>query len=134
MDSKPHIQVRAKMEVVGCALQSLVVRSSTESELIRRADGVSEVLQVQRILDFHKYATRPALIYLDNLSTNQGTLSTSMCASSFVKQRIDGGDVKIQYLPTDDITAVLLTKPLLGHQCYKLRAKVMNHPTTMCNG
>jgi lysyl-tRNA synthetase class I len=32
--------------------QSLVARSSTESELICLADGVSEVRQVQRILKF----------------------------------------------------------------------------------
>ena len=45
----------------------------------------------------------------------------------FVKQHIDCGDLKIEHLPTDDMTADFLTKALVGHQFYKLRAKLMNH-------
>ena len=118
--------------------QSLVARSSTESELICLADGVSEVLQAQRILEFLGIPSRPAIIYQDNMSTKylaeagrggkQGNSKHIDVRFFFVKQHIDCGDVKIEYLPTDDMTADMLTKPLLGHQFYKLRAKLMNHP------
>jgi hypothetical protein len=52
----------------------------------------------------------------------------------FVKQHIDHGDRLIQHLPTADMTADRLTKPLLGHQCYILRAKLMTHPAKMFIG
>lgn len=51
----------------------------------------------------------------------------------FVKQHIDCDDLKIEHLPTDDMTADLLTKPLVGHEFYKLRAQLMNHLESMYN-
>jgi hypothetical protein len=103
--------------------QTLVAKSSTESELICLADGVSEVLQLQRILKFLGLNPHPAIIFQDNLSTKymaetgrggkQGNSKHIDVRYFFVKQHIDCGDLKIEHLPTDDMTADFL-KPWWG--------------------
>ena len=45
----------------------------------------------------------------------------------FVKDRIDGGEVVIEYLPTEDIVADVMTKPLQGSLYRKLRSLLMNY-------
>ena len=44
----------------------------------------------------------------------------------FVKDKIDAGEVQVEHLPTEDMIADLLTKPLQGQQFYNLRRKLLN--------
>ena len=44
----------------------------------------------------------------------------------FVKDRIESGEVSIQYLPTGAMIADLLTKPLQGSLFRRLRGELLN--------
>ncbi len=44
----------------------------------------------------------------------------------FIKDRVDSKEIKMEYCPTSDMVADILTKPLQGAQFYKLRDKLLN--------
>jgi len=44
----------------------------------------------------------------------------------FIKDRIDNGEIILEYVPTEEMVADVLTKPLQGAQFRKLRAKLQN--------
>ena len=44
----------------------------------------------------------------------------------FVKDRVDSGEVTIQYLPTENMIADILTKPLQESLFRRLRNELMN--------
>ena len=43
-----------------------------------------------------------------------------------MKDRIDSGEINVEYMPTDEMIADMLTKPLQGEKFRMLRAKLMN--------
>ena len=43
----------------------------------------------------------------------------------FLKERIDNGDICVKYLPTEDMIADILTKPLQGAMFRQLRALLL---------
>ena len=45
----------------------------------------------------------------------------------FIKDRIDTGDIKVEYLHTKSMIADYLTKPLVGELCYKLRDLLLGY-------
>jgi hypothetical protein len=45
----------------------------------------------------------------------------------FVKDRIDSGEVEVVYLPTEDMKADILTKPLQGELFRRMRAELLGH-------
>ena len=117
----------------------LVSRSSTESELISLADSTADIIQMRRILEFIGISIdRPSIVYQDNKSTiimaetgrggKTGNSKHIDVRYFFVKQHIDCKDIKLKYLQTNDMTADLFTKPLVGNLFYKFRAKLLNHP------
>ena len=76
-----------------------------------------------------------AIIYQDNQSTiamaERGRSSSERTRHIhirhfFIKDRIDSGEVKLKYLPTEEMIADILTKPLQGALFRKLRGKLMN--------
>jgi hypothetical protein len=44
----------------------------------------------------------------------------------FVKDRIDAGEVVVEYLPTEQMVADVMTKPLQGTLFRRLRDELMN--------
>jgi hypothetical protein len=44
----------------------------------------------------------------------------------WLKDKVSQGDIVIEYLPTEDMIADLLTKPLQGELFYKFRKQIMN--------
>ena len=44
----------------------------------------------------------------------------------WIKDRIDSGEIKVIYQPTNDMVADILTKPLQGQQFIDLRNKLLN--------
>ena len=103
--------------------QKLVSKSSTEAELIALTDESSQVLWTRNFLVEQGYTPGPAIIYQDNMSTM--TL-VEKCRSTnehtrhidiryfFIKDRVDTGDLKLVHLPTAEMTADILMKPLQG--------------------
>jgi hypothetical protein len=77
----------------------------------------------------------PANIFQDNQSTmalvDKG-ISTSDRTKHvkiryfWVKDRVDSGEIAIQYIPTEDMIADILTKPMQGEKFRKLRSMLLN--------
>jgi hypothetical protein len=76
----------------------------------------------------------PTKIYQDNMSTialaDKGRSTSSRTRHIairyfFVKDKVDQGEVEIEYLCTEDMRADILTKPLQGELFRKMRAALM---------
>jgi hypothetical protein len=115
--------------------QKINSKSSTESELIGLSDGLSQVIWTRDFLCAQGYNISAAVIYQDNKSTivmaNRGASTSERTRHIglryfFVKDRVDSGEVTIQYLPTENMIADILTKPLQGSLFRRLRNELMN--------
>lgn len=120
---------------VKSAKQKVVSKSSTEAELIGLSDGASQVLWMREFLIAQGYQVRAAKIYQDNMSTikltEKGRSSSERTRHIniryfFVKDRVDSGEVMIEYMPTGDMLADILTKPLQGEEFRAMRRRLLN--------
>jgi len=115
--------------------QKLVSKSSTEAELIALANGIVQTIWLRDFLCEQGYDMEPATIYQDNKSTialaekgraiNENSKHINV-RYFFVKDRIEKGEIKIEYLPTSQMIADMLTKPLQGNVFRTLRNLVLN--------
>ena len=103
--------------------QKIVTKSSYEAELVALSDGASQVIWSRDFLMSQGYKVRSAVIKQDNKSTivsaekgrSTSDLSRHINIRYFwVKDKIDSEDVMLEYTPTEDMIADLLTKPLQG--------------------
>jgi histone deacetylase 1/2 len=117
--------------------QRINTKSSTESEIVALSDNSSQVIWSRNFLIGQGYQVEPALIYQDNTSTmslvkngKSNSERTKHIATRFyfVKDRVDCGELRIEYMKTDDMIADILTKPLTGALFIKMRALLMNWP------
>jgi hypothetical protein len=115
--------------------QKLTSKSSTEAELIGVSDMLPQVIWTRDFLMEQGYAVGPATLMQDNMSTialaNKGHSTAERTRHIairfyFVKDRVDSGEVAIQYLPTEEMIADILTKPLQGDAFRKLRRLLLN--------
>ena len=119
-----------------CTRQKINTKSSTEAELVGLNDVLPQVLWTRYFLEAQGYEVRDSIVYQDNQSTI--LLSVNGKASSgrrtrhiniryfFIKDRVDSGEVKLEYCPTKEMVADFFTKPLQGSQFVKLRNAMMN--------
>lgn len=124
--------------IVKTTKQHLVALSSTEAELISLAESTTDVLMMKRILRFLGVKSSRTVVFQDNKSTKHmaelgrggksGNSKHIGVRYFFIKQHIDNGDLTLEYLPTEEMTADILTKPLVGNLFYKMRAKLLNLP------
>jgi len=115
--------------------QRLVTKSSSEAELVGRSDGATPVIHMRDFLIAQGYDVGPAIIFQDNKSTialaekgrstSQRTRHINTCYF-FIKDRIESGELELQYLPTEQMIADLLTKPLQGEKFRVLRDALLN--------
>jgi len=115
--------------------QKIVAKSSTESELVSASDNVPEVISIRRFLGEQGYTLKPTVVYQDNMST-MALIAKGRSTSEgskhikiryfFIKQHVDDGEIEIVHMPTDDMLADLLTKPLQGAKFRDLRRRLMN--------
>lgn len=114
--------------------QKLVSKSSTESELIGIADGLPIVIWTRNFLISQGYSVEEAITYQDNKSTifsaEKGKPSSSRTKHInvryfFVRDRIDKKEVKLVYLPTEEMISDFFTKPLQGSLFLRLRDKIL---------
>jgi hypothetical protein len=110
--------------------QKIVTKSSTEAELISGSDEASEALGNRDFLIAQGELDEPAILYQDNMSTiamiNNGSSKSSRTRHInirhfWMKERVDMGELSIVYLPTNDMIADILTKPLQGEKFIMLR-------------
>lgn len=114
--------------------QSLMTKSSTESELVGLSDVLPQAIWTRDFLIDQGYKMPAATLYQDNTSTiSLATTGRSKSARTrhiairyfFVKDRVDSDEVKIVHMPTTHMIADILTKPLQGDLFRQMRAWLM---------
>ena len=115
--------------------QKIVSKSSTEAELIGLSDSASQAIWTRDFLTYQGYKMPPAAMYQDNTSTITLTEKGYSTAERtrhiniryfFIKDRVETGELEIIYLPTKEMIADILTKPLQGSLFSKLRRLLLN--------
>jgi hypothetical protein len=109
-------------------------KSSAESELIALSDHAGIAIHGQRFLKSLKIDTA-CIIYQDNTSTKEMITNQNINDKSkhikiryyWLKERVREGEVIIQYIPTDQMLADLMTKSVQGKLFIELRDKVLNN-------
>jgi hypothetical protein len=113
--------------------QKIVTRSSTEAELIGMSDSLSQILWTREYLTAAGLIIGPAIIHQDNQSTiflakkGKSTSERSRhikIRHFFVSHYIEAKEIEVHYLPTGEMIADMLTKPLHGSLFARLCAKL----------
>ena len=138
-DGKSHsgvmIALGAGPIYIRSSKQKIVSKSSTEAELIGLSDACSQIIWCREFLIEQGYEVAAAKVYQDNQSTmalvkkGKGSSDRTKHISIryfFVKDRVEAGDVNIEYLPTGEMIADVLTKPLQGEPFKQLRKQLLN--------
>ncbi|XP_050141134.1 uncharacterized mitochondrial protein AtMg00810-like [Malus sylvestris] len=113
--------------------QSTVSRSSTEAEYKAIAHCAADVCWIRSVLrDLHQCLPSPPSLYCDNLS------ALALCSNPvfhskikhldtdyhFVREKVQKGDLRVQYISTEEQVADVLTKglhsPVFVKQCHNL--------------
>ena len=139
-DTSGHSGVIGKLYgntiIIQCGKQKTVTKSSTESELVALDTAATYVPWVCELLDELGFSHEiPVLIYQDNKSTiimanaGGGSFKRTKHISNryfWINQFINSGEIQLLYIPTDQMIADVLTKPLIGNRFYRLVAEIMN--------
>ena len=106
------------------SMQKINTKSSTEAELVGISEYIPYNLWLLHFLDAQGYGIKDNVVYQDNQSTihmaKNGRDSTTGNSRHiniryfFVKDRIDKGEMRVDYLPTNVMLADYFTKPLMG--------------------
>jgi hypothetical protein len=119
----------------------LNTKSSTERKLVGVNDVMPQILWTRYFLEAQGYDVEDSIIYQDNqsamllekngrASSGKRTRHINICYF-FVHDRINAGEVSVQYCPTGDMIADFFTKPLQGSLFKKFRDQIMNYnPST----
>lgn len=101
--------------------QSVVSRSSAEAEFRAMARGVCELIWIRRVLKELKIGfEEPMLLYCDNKSAisiahnpvHHDRTKHVEVDRHFIKEKLDGNIIKLEYVPTSHQLADILTKGL----------------------
>jgi hypothetical protein len=105
------------------AKQKLNTKSSTEAEIVGLSDGLSHVIWMRELLLAQGYDLPPTKVHQDN----QGVLSIMREGRSpkhrtkhlnirhfFARDRVNSGDITLNYCPTREMVADVLTKAVNG--------------------
>ena len=113
-------------------------KSSTESELVALDDVLPTILWTLYFVEAQGYTIEQNLVFQDNLSTmrlaTNGPLSSSSRTKHikaryyFIKDKIDEGEVEMQYCPTEKMWSDVLNKPKQGSPFCEDRSMLMNVP------
>jgi hypothetical protein len=119
-------------------LQATVALSSTEAEYMALCAAAQEGIQLRQLLaDLGFEQKGPTVIYDDN----QGCVALAQSARAgkrtkhidvryhFVRERVEGGELKVVYVPTERQLADLLTKALERVKLERLRERVLGYVT-----
>jgi hypothetical protein len=110
--------------------QKINTKSSAEAELVALSDKSGSSLMYREYLVHQGYDVEAITIHEDNQSTialiNKGHSTSERTRHIniryfFLKDRIDSGEIKIDYIQTEEMIADILTKPLQGKLFIKLR-------------
>ncbi len=101
-------------------------------------DKTGDILWTCNFLEAQGYTITANYVYQDNMSTlslaKNGLVLSSKCTKHikakyfFIKHYHHSGKLNLQYCPTDDMWADILTKPPQGSKFSKMQAFLMNCP------
>ena len=121
----------------GSTKQKINTRSSTEAELVAVHDYMPQALWSRYFLQDQGYEVPTSRIMQDNTSAmlleRNGRRSSGKKTRHidiryfFIKDRIEGGEVDVEWCPTDQMIADFFTKPLQGSSFIKMRDYILNH-------
>ncbi len=107
-------------------------------ELVAVDDKLPDILWMKYFLEAQGYTIENNIIFQDNMSTmsleKNGRISAShrckhIRAKYFlITDRYNSGDVDLEYCPTNEMWADVLTKPLQGDKFRQMQAILMNCP------
>ena len=102
--------------------QQIVVKSSTEAELVGLSDSANQGLHLWNFLVMQGYRMPPVIVYQDNMSCmamiargRSGAERTRHVAIQYfwVKERVDNSEMRIEHKGTKEMYANVLTNMLL---------------------
>lgn len=115
--------------------QKLNTKSSTEAELVGFSDYTPNSLWASKFLDKQGYTIQQNIVHQDNQSAMKlETNGRRSCGQKsrhidiryfFLKDKIQSGDIKVEYCPTEAMLADFLTKPLQGALFNKMKDAIM---------
>jgi hypothetical protein len=116
--------------------QKLNTKSSTETEIVAVYDKSGDILWTRNFLEAQGYTIPDNIIFQDNVSTlsllKNGCISSSKCTKHiktkyfFLQHFYTTGEIGLQYCPTKQMWAGILTKPLQGSKFRQMQAILMN--------
>ena len=116
--------------------QKMVSKSSMEAELIAGDDIANSVIWANYFIEAQGYQNDRTVLLQDNKSCmllhNNGKASSSKRTRHlniryfFLANRIEKGELTVEFCPTDEMIADYLTKPLQGEKFRKFRKAIMN--------
>ena len=118
--------------------QLIVTKSSTEAELVGLSDSANQGIFIRTFLIAQGYKMGPVIIYQDNQScmalVGRGRSRAERTRHIqiryfWVKERVDTGEVRVEYLRSEDMYTNVLTKPLQGSQFQRERGGLTGWPT-----
>lgn len=103
-----------------CHKQTMVTLSSTEAEFIALAEAAQETIWMARVINDLNHAVSTITMYEDNqscihlLQNGNNSLRTKHIDTKyhFVRDMVNNKVIRVEYCPTEDMIADLLTKPL----------------------
>ena len=115
--------------------QKLVTRSSTECEVVGTHDVLPQAVWTTNFLEAQGQDPS-TVVFQDNMSAmalekngraSSGKRTRHMNLRYFyIKDRVDSGDIVIEYCPTEEMRGDFFTKPTQGKLFYKQRDWIMN--------
>ena len=116
--------------------QKLVMRSSTDAEVVGVHDVLPQILWTSYFLNGQGFDVNDSILYQDNTSSMQleknGRASASKCSRHmniryfYVTDKVKSGELRIEYCPTDQMRGDFFTKPIQGGKFYRDRDVLMN--------
>ena len=137
-DGKSHsgsvVMMGAALQLAKSQKQKIVTKSSAESEYVALSDMLGEGFHLCEFWKGLGYDLAPLLVYQDNQAAMALAAKGKSTSSRtkhiairyfWIKERIDSGEVELEYLPTQQMLADLLTKPLQGELFVRLRDTIL---------
>jgi hypothetical protein len=115
--------------------QKCVTKSSHEAELVAASDGGSKAIWCRRFLEGQGYVMPPTLVGQDNMATIASLLKGAPTGDRsrhvnirnfWLQQEVENKELSIEYVPTTEMIADCLTKPLQGELFVKMRRLLLN--------
>ena len=115
--------------------QKLNVKSSTEAEIVGLSEYLPYNIYIKNFMEEQGYVLKKNEVKQDNMSAiRMEKNGRNSCTGNsrhvhiryfFVKDRIDKGELTIEYCPTTEMLADYFTKPLQGGLFKRMRAVIM---------